>query len=92
MKLSYNHKQSSKYDLIISPKLIANASTSGGIIIWRDKYSFNMNKKFNLNHHKGKVNCILINNNLDNLITIGKKDNIIIIYKIQFSQIPSIFN
>lgn len=92
MKLSYNHKQLAKFDLVISSKLIASANTSGGISVWRDKQSFNLNKKFALTHHKSKVNCILINKNLSHLITIGKKDNSIIIYKILFSQIPSIYN
>lgn len=92
MRLSYHNKQLLKHDLVVCPKVIAVAGTTGGITVWRDKESFFLNKKFVLNHHKSKVNCVLISKSLNHLITIGKKDGIIIIYRILFSEIPSIYN
>lgn len=91
-KIRFNHKELAGLDFVSTPKIVASANNNGGVAFWRDKQSFYHNKMSVIQHHKSKVSCIMITSSLTQIITIGKFDNTIIIYKVKFSQRPCIFS
>lgn len=85
ISLKYTSDKAESLPAICYPKLIAIASTLGGLIYSADRYTLKHKNKDFISHHRSTLSGILCSIDNRDIVTVGKLDNTVIQYRVRLT-------